>query len=143
MTRFPVVSALFLLLALTAFAIPLVKVTKRDPVPKSPQPTVENPQPNNLLRADLELFPAHPFSEVKINTGHTSHLLTPNQPFTEIFLPRTGTSPLKISANWPAGTPETALRVEIFPDGQDELSFTIWGQESAFSELPLPAFPID
>ncbi len=42
---------------------------------------------------------------------------------------------LSLEASWPEGTPDTALTIEIEPDGRDARSETVWSQGADLSEI--------
>jgi hypothetical protein len=42
---------------------------------------------------------------------------------------------LWVSASWPSGTPDTALTVELEPDGLEQKSETRWSEAGELSEV--------
>lgn len=83
------------------------------------------PKSASLEQEDTELIPSDidwtesPVEfEAKIEVSHEGN---------EMFL----------AAEWPEGTPDTALTVEIEPDGLDTRSQTVWTDESELDEVIL------
>ena len=92
---------------------------------------------------------AHPFSEVRVKAGGEELLLGGGErtgsagasgfPEDEGELPvafgEDGKAHLVVSAKWPAGTPETALLVQLEPPGQPTLQKTLWGEGELSGEV--------
>ena len=127
MTRSPIVSTLCALIPLAALAIPLSRVLSPDLVVQVE--VIEPLHADDLVRADILLKSAHPFEQVTVNgvlflkgEEEKEVRFDPSQAFT-------------IGVTWPAGTPESALQLEIIPDGLEIKSHTLWGSESAKEEI--------
>jgi hypothetical protein len=48
---------------------------------------------------------------------------------------------LSLSAHWPAGTPRTAVTVDVEPDGLDSQSQTRWTDQASMAEVLLFTWP--
>jgi hypothetical protein len=59
---------------------------------------------------------------------------SPAEVKTEIAVSNDGNE-FSLDAQWPAGTPDTALSLEIEPDGYDAKSETRWSSGAALSEI--------
>ncbi|MGJ8696170.1 MAG: hypothetical protein ACSHYF_07620 [Verrucomicrobiaceae bacterium] len=108
-------------------AVPLAKVLSPDPVEQAPVPTEQ--QSSALIRTDVLIRSAHPFTKVTLND------VTIGGDQSEAELQLDPTIPLTIDVEWPPGTPESALFIELIPDGLEMKNHTIWGTENAFEEV--------
>jgi hypothetical protein len=59
---------------------------------------------------------------------------SPAEEQASVVISKTG-SELELSATWPTGTPDTALTLEIEPDGLETRSETRWSSDSTLNEI--------
>lgn len=125
MTRSPLTSTLLALVPLVALAFPLSQALN--------PPSVEQFQVKEKvvtqLRADVLIRSAHPFQKATIN----GVIFSESDEEHEIQI--NPEDPIIVEVTWPEGTPETALLVEVFADGQDLKAHTLWGSGSALEEI--------
>jgi len=125
MTRSPLLAALLALVPLVVLAFPLARVLNPPPVIQ----VEPEKKKASFIRADVIIRSAHPFKKVTINevtfSGEEEEKQISIDPKSSVL----------VSVEWPEGTPETALLIEIFADGQDLKTHTIWGMGSAVEEL--------
>lgn len=128
MTRSPLLSTFIPLVPLAAMAWPLHRIINQDPPALEPLPQgkVSTGAP---IPAALNIRSAHPFSEFTLNAGEANWSFSADDTYKEIFVPvdENGELYLVASATWPEGTPETALFIELMPDGLETRSHTLWG----------------
>ena len=116
-----------LLAGLGLLAWPLSLVTGK---PKAqPRDTVVLQSEGNEWVTDVSILSAHPFEWVEIRRGEEV-LGRVEGPATggefECLMAEHGEL-LLIESRYPEGTPETALRVQLWPGSLPEVNFTIWG----------------
>ncbi len=131
----PLLETFILGLLLACLALPLHLVTKG-----RAHNTTRNSEPTqviqkDLVTADLLIRSAHPLTETIITVGGRDHTLTADQVELDLMVNPLEPIEVIVSATWPEGTPETALYIELAPENREGISYTIWGQESAFETL--------
>ena len=67
-------------------------------------------------------------------TGFSDTLASPMEADAQLALPDSGAE-LLVSATWPQGTTESAITVEIEPDGRDAQSQTRWSNSGQMNEV--------
>lgn len=125
MTRSPLTTTLLALVPLVALAFPLSLVLNPPPVEPGEVAEKEVTQ----LRADVLVRSAHPFEKATVNGVDFSE----SDEEHEIQINPEASITVKVT--WPDGTPETALLIEVFADGQDLKTHTLWGSGSALEEI--------
>jgi hypothetical protein len=136
MRGYPPIHLLILMLAFGALAVPLVSLTSaRKAVAAS---KVE--QASSLHATHLRLRVAHTPKVISLKTGERDLLgdIALNgsiiETKAEIAIPSDGIEFI-LSAEWPEGTPDTALTLEIEPDGLDTKSETRWSLGNTLTEV--------
>jgi len=134
-TRSPVWNTILALIPLVALGWPLAKVIS--PSDKLSVVTELPIASNPTRRADLAIRTAHPFTSVTITVGEASWTFSPEEEEKELHipLPPSGELHLLVSAIWPDGTPETAILLELMPDGLEPRTSTVWGEGEALEEI--------
>ena len=136
MTSSPIFSTLVPLVPLAAMAWPLHRVINQEPPALEPEPIEESPA-GAPIQATLNIRSAHPFSEFTITAGEASWNFSPDDTFKEVLvsLEENGELYLAASATWPEETPETAIFIELMPDGLETRSHTLWGSGEITEEI--------
>ena len=140
MTSSPLLSTLIPLVPLAAMAWPLHRIINQDP------PALEAEEPEEIkagdpVKATLNIRSAHPFTKFTITAGEdagkTNWSFSPDETYKEIIVPlaESGELFLTASAIWPDDTPETAIFIELMPDGLETRSHTIWGAGEITEEI--------
>lgn len=134
----PPLHLVLLAVAFALFAIPLAQLTfaRQETVmvkaeaPKTASIKTEAllrirfahvPQSLSLKMGDRELMPSLP-------------LISPLEIRTDMAIPAEGLD-LMLDVAWPAGTPETAVTIELEPDGLDIQSHTRWSSGAQLHEI--------
>lgn len=138
-------SPLFLLVLVTVglglIAVPLVRLTgasaaSRPGPAAAPDPTATAPRIPTWLRLRF----THPPERVSLRQDgrELAEVAMPtDNPIVAsltLSLPPEGIE-LLVEATWPAGTPTTALGVELEPDGYDSRATTLWTDTATVSEI--------
>lgn len=129
MRGFPPLHLLLLTLIFVIIGVPLYRLTSHAPAPSAPSspPEAETSQ----IKAYLRLKYAHKPTSVRAMLGEKDLLkgmdlsTMESEPEVAITIPHRGAE-LMLRAEWPAGTPNTALTLEIEPEGLDTKSETRW-----------------
>lgn len=134
----PPLHLVILAVAFALFAIPLAQLTfarhetvmeKRE-IPKTVVTRTETllhirfahvPRSLSLKLDDRELIPSVPF-------------VSPLDVRTEMVIPSDGID-IMLDVTWPEGTPETAVTIELEPDGLDTKSQTRWSTGGQLREI--------
>jgi len=132
MTRFPVVSSIVAVVPLALLGWPLAQAIKAPPAQVEKIVTVEN---SDIVRADLSLRSAHPFTKATVTIEGASWTFTPEIAEQEIRFPRSDKTLILIQATWPEDTPESAILLEVIPDGLEMKSKTVWGLADLTEEV--------
>ncbi len=137
MRGYPPIHLLLLMLAFGALAVPLVNLTTARTATAS-APRVE--QAPNSHESRLRLRFAHQPKTVSLKVSDKD-LLAGVQPRDSLFeakaelsIPVDGIEFI-LTAEWPEGTADTALTLEIEPDGLDGKTETRWSSGGALTEV--------
>lgn len=146
----PPIHLMLLAIAFALVAVPLAQLTgnARPPTEKaagdrqSVQGMDDHPEEDHVhgVSVLIRLRFAHRPERVSLMAGETELLKelvwSETQALAEVSLEigHEGEEYL-LEATWPEGTPDTALTVELEPDGLDLKSETRWSEESAVSDL--------
>lgn len=134
----PPLHLVLLAVAFALFAIPLAQLTfarHETVMVKAEAPTTASlkteallrirfahvPQSLSLKMGDRELMPSLP-------------LVSPLEIRTDMVIPTEGLD-LMLDVAWPAGTPETAVTIDLEPDGLDTQSHTRWSSGTQLHEI--------
>jgi hypothetical protein len=138
----PPLHLLIVLLGFALFAIPLAKLTFARP--ESPHASSRHEEPvveqgKTKCRITVRAVPQPATFSLKVGgreaiTGFPASLTSPMEADAQIALPDSGAE-LLVSATWPQGTTESAITVEIEPDGRDALSQTRWSGSGQMNEV--------
>ncbi len=136
MRGFPPIQIFLLCLAFVALAVPLSHLTGTSPQKQPVLPAAAKAEVSSGARlrvryahrpatlsvkiADKELVTGIPASPLEIQTT----LLEADEGV-DVFL----------AATWPEGTPDTALTLELEPDGLEARSETRWSSDAALDEV--------
>ena len=126
----PLREGLILLAGLGLLAWPLSLVTGSPGKVASQALLVDTRGAEDSWVTDVEVRSAHPFQWVELRRGDEvlGRLEGPNREGEfECLLPNHGDL-LTVEAQYPEGTPETALEVQLWPGSLPELKFTLWGE---------------
>ena len=125
------------MLAFGAMAVPLVNLTTArsaaTSVPKLEQPSGSHP-------SHLRLRFAHAPKAVSLKMGEKEFLsnvalnTSPIETQADLAIPPDGIEFI-LAAEWPDGTPDTALTLEIEPDGLDTKTETRWSSGGTMTEV--------
>ena len=133
----PLAGTLLLGLIMLGLALPVWLLTHREDRWK-PTPEAENVQTSEgTLRCDLFVKAAHPYERLTVKFNQTTQVeLLAGRAEVEVFLPKKeDTAVYEVSVVWPAATPETAVELELVPDGLPEQKWTIWGEGEVYEEI--------
>jgi hypothetical protein len=124
----PVLRAIVVVIVMLLAGIPLWRLTHTVAAPMEETPSA----PKASSSVSLELTFAHPPSDFQIlhlgkviwegkEPGETAHQTVAME------FPKEGID-LEIKANWPAGTPLTAVRLTVTRGDDNPIEKTVWGQ---------------
>lgn len=132
MTRSPLTATLFPLVPLAALGWPLAKVINQETFEQ-----VEIEEINNgpLIQADLEIKSAHPFKSLDVSVGDATWTFDADEDIKEIYLPKSDEIVLTITVIWPKETPESAILIDLRPDGRLDRQHTLWGYLKVTEEV--------
>jgi hypothetical protein len=125
------------MLAFGALAVPLASLTTARKAAAAPQRVA---QAASLHKTLLRLRFAHPPKNLSLKLGDKELLdrpglaASPIEAQSELQIPAEGVEFI-LSAEWPDGTPDTALTLEVEPDGLDTKSETRWSLGSSMTEV--------
>jgi hypothetical protein len=133
----PPIHLVLLAVAFGLFAIPLAQLTfaRHETVMAKPEiPTTPSVQTGMLLRLRF----AHVPKSLSLKLGDRElipsvPLVSPLEIPTEMIIPAEGLD-LMLEASWPEGTPETAVTIDLEPDGLDTKSHTRWSTSTQLHE---------
>lgn len=135
MRGFPPIQLFLLCLAFVALAVPLSHLTGNTNHAKVIQPAVNETQ---SVKALLRLRFAHPPTTLSLKIADKELITTLDATPIEIdnVLPATQDGvDVFLSATWPQNTPDTALTLEIEPDGLEARSETRWSAAGSLDEV--------
>jgi hypothetical protein len=152
MRGFPPLQIFILGLLFAVLAVPLVQLTGK----ASPALGADKPQDSSVVKGGTE----HPEGEhkhiqvpalIRLRYAHRPESISLKSEGEELLTNLDLSSPLieiktdieishqgnefSLEAQWPGGTPDTALTLEIEPDGFDMRSETRWSSEAALHEI--------
>lgn len=133
----PPIHLVLLAVAFGLFAIPLAQLTfarHETVMAKAEAPTTPSAQTGVLLRLRF----AHVPKSLSLKLGDrelvpSGSQVSPVEIRTEVTLPAEGMD-LLLDATWPEGTPETAVTIDLEPDGLDTKSHTRWSTGTQLHE---------
>jgi hypothetical protein len=135
MRGFPPIQLFLLCLAFIALAVPLSHLTGNTHNAKVIQPAVKETQ---RVKALLRLRFAHPPTTLSLTLADKELIASAEASPLELHavLPATQDGvDVFLSATWPQNTPDTALTLEIEPDGLEARSETRWSSASSLDEV--------
>jgi hypothetical protein len=138
-TKSPFLSTALAIIPLAAMALPL-RLILREQSDKSPRiKELQEALSERLIPAILNIRSAHPFEKLTITADSKSWSLTHQDNFKQITIPLNEKGELHLlnAVVWPPDTPESALFIELMPDGLETRSYTIWGIGEATEETTL------
>jgi hypothetical protein len=138
----PPLHLLIVLLGFALFAIPLAKLTFARPESPNVSSRHEEPiveQGKTKCRITVRSVPKLASFSLKTAgggpiAGFPASLTSPMETDAQLALPDSGAE-LLVSATWPPGTAESALSVEIEPDGRDALAQARWSSSGQMNEV--------
>jgi hypothetical protein len=135
MRGFPPIQLFLLCLAFVALAVPLSHLTGNTSHAKVVQPAVKEAQ---SVKALLRLRFAHKPSTLSLKLADKELIASADaSPLErEAVLPATQDGvDVFLSATWPENTPDTALTLELEPDGLEARSETRWSAAGSLDEV--------
>jgi len=127
-----IISLLFICIGITGFS--LIKVKHADPVQQQTSPASSA----SLTNVSITIRCAHPFQSLKcISHGNEIPLDKYDELEYEVELSASELLELTLIAQWPEGTPETAVLVHVFPEGKEDSQHTYWAQQSLTQEVTI------
>jgi hypothetical protein len=135
MRGFPPIQLFLLCLAFVALAVPLSHLTGNTHNAKVIQPAVKETQ---RVKALLRLRFAHPPTTLSLTLADKELIASAEASPLELHavLPATQDGvDVFLSATWPQNTPDTALTLEIEPDGLEARSETRWSAAGSLDEV--------
>ncbi len=140
MRGFPPLQIFLLGLAFCLLAVPLAQLTGNvSQVKATPAIAKAGDTPLKVL-VMIRLRYAHKPLLISLKQDGQELLLmldftsSPAEEQASVVISKTG-SELELSATWPTGTPDTALTLEIEPDGLETRSETRWSSDSTLNEI--------
>ncbi len=128
----PPIHLAFVLLLFIGLAVPLVRLTHGEPVT---QLAVVIRAQDRTVPTLVRVRCAHQPSALKLTQGNVVLMEgSPAERSVGIAMSPAGIE-LNLEAKWPVGTPETAVTVELEPDGLDSCSETRWSSGESLSEI--------
>jgi hypothetical protein len=135
MRGFPPIQLFLLCLAFIALAVPLSHLTGNTHNAKVIQPAVKETQ---RVKALLRLRFAHPPTTLSLKLADKELIASAEASPLELHAVLASTQDgvdVFLSATWPENTPDTALTLEIEPDGLEARSETRWSAASSLDEV--------
>ena len=136
MRGFPPIQIFLLCLAFIGLAIPLSYLTGSSAQAK---PVVKSPvKEGTSTDARLRLRYAHAPSKLSVKVGDKELVSSIEASPVEIKAPLAAVKEgvdVFVSATWPEGTPDTALTLELEPDGLESRSETRWSAGGSLDEV--------
>ena len=140
MRGFPPLQIFLLGLAFCLLAVPLAQLTGNVAQVKAAPVTVKAGDVPVKVAAVIRLRYAHKPLSISLKQGGQELLpkldftSSPAEQQTSMTISKAGNE-LELTATWPPGTPDTALTLEIEPDGLETRSETRWSGDSALNEI--------
>lgn len=144
MRGYPPIQLFFFILVFGAVAVPLARLTFAREKTDAPVVAVNKKQSENLIPTHLRVRFAHPMKSLSLKLNgrelprnSPTRISTPASPVEireDIDIPADGIEFI-VSAQWPDGTPDTALTLEVEPDGLDTKSETRWSSGNQLTEV--------
>lgn len=143
MRGYPPIQLFFLMLAFGAMAVPLARLTfaKEKPVMTVAAPTEKE---TKHTPTQLRVRFAHQVKSLSAKLGDrevlqnttsgVANFMSPVESKLDLDIPTEGIEFI-VSAEWPDGTPDTALTLELEPDGLDSKSETRWSSGNQMTEV--------
>jgi hypothetical protein len=135
MRGFPPIQLFLLCLAFVALAVPLSHLTGNPSNAKVIQPAVKEAQ---SVKALLRLRFAHKPSTLSLKIADKELITTTDASPLEVGAVLASTQDgvdVFLSATWPDNTPDTALTLELEPDGLEARSETRWSSAGSLDEV--------
>lgn len=143
MRGYPPIQLFFLMLAFGAMAVPLARLTfareKPAAIVAAPRETKAKHTPTQL-----RIRFAHPVKSLSVKLGDRELLknttagvakfMSPVEAKLDLDIPADGIEFI-VSAEWPEGTSDTALTLDLEPDGLDSKSETRWSSGHQMTEV--------
>lgn len=141
MRGFPPIQIFILALLFGLMAVPLVRLTGNAPEqPSSQTQEVADASASKAVPAWIRVRHAH--KPLKLSLKSDGKELLQHQDLSESLIEFESSFPISkdgheisLEASWPPGTPDTAVTVEIEPEGHDARSETRWSSEAAMQEI--------
>lgn len=145
MRGFPPLQIFLLGLAFGMLAVPLYQLTGQtqsmpgNATEAEAAPAGGSSQPDKV-EALIRLRYAHQPKSVSLKQGDRELLkdadlaASPLEISTDLMISKDGNE-LTLQATWPEGTPDTALTLEIEPDGLEVRKETLWSADAALDEI--------
>lgn len=136
----PLILLVVVLAGLGLAAVPLARLTRAQPAP-SANATAASVESEEKIRTLVRLRFAH--APVAVNLlEHERSLLTVGEGGeetlleveAELALPSEGVE-FRVEVTWPNGTPQTAVTLEVEPEGLDARAATRWSDVGTLSEI--------
>lgn len=141
MRGFPPLQIFLLGLAFGLLAVPLYRLTSQASAASIPLvKTSASDSKLENVQVLIRLRFAHQPQSVSLKQGKRELLTdadftsSPLEVRSDLAISKDGNE-LALSATWPAGTPDTALTVEIEPDGLDSRTETRWSADAMLEEI--------
>jgi hypothetical protein len=135
MRGFPPIQIFLLVITFIVLAVPLSHLTGHAEV--KPAAKAETKEATSV-KALLRLRYAHPPSTLSVKIGDKELITSKDESPIEIDAtvppPQAGFD-VFLTATWPDSTPDTAITLEIEPDGLDALSETRWSSLCSLDEV--------
>lgn len=135
MRGFPPIQIFLLVITFIVLAVPLSHLTGNTQVKPAVQAETKE---KKTVKAFLRLRYAHPPTKLSVKI-HDKELITavgesPIEIDAALASPKEGID-VFLSATWPDNTPDTAITLEIEPDGLDARSETRWSSAGSLDEV--------
>lgn len=131
----PLREAFFLLIGLCLLAVPLYLIIEKEETVERAVVEIESEGGEWVM--DVEVASAHAFDWMELRRGEEVlgriEGLTTEGEF-ECLLARHG-GMVTLAASYPEGTPETAMRLQLWAGSLPEVAFTVWGEGGLLEEL--------
>lgn len=134
MRGFPPIQIFLLCLAFVVLAVPLAHLTgNAQAKPAAKAPEIESKEVKALLRLRYAHKPAT--LSVKIADKELVTTLDASPFEIKSTLPSSEGTDVFLTATWPDNTPDTAITIELEPDGLDSRSETRWSSGGSLDEV--------
>ena len=138
MRGYPPVHLLILMFAFGAMAVPLAQLTFAKP--KVAAPAARQKADSKLIPSLLRIRFAHKPKSISLKLGDRELLsapaldVSPIETNADLDIPAEGIEFI-LTAEWPEGTADTVLALEIQPDGLDTKTETRWSLGASMTEV--------